>query len=79
MKKLNETRFKINSINDLIKLGEMNILTPQQYGEVVSKIQPFIGIFLNDYSESSEMAEKLKAHFETQYSERPLFIDLFYN
>ena len=75
MEKQNKTRYKINSINDLIKLGEMNILTPQQYGEVVSKIQPFIGIFLNDYSESSEMAAKLKMYFQDHPNERPLFID----
>ncbi len=66
------------SIEDLIKLGESNLLTPAQYQLVLQSCKPFIGIFLNDYNNTIEMAEVLKDFWLIKWkhtNERPLFID----
>lgn len=73
-----ETKLKVNSIKELIKLGESNILTPAQYLIVVQSCKPFIGIFLNDYANTLDMANALKLHLLkwTKSPEKPLFIDI---
>jgi len=73
-----ETKLNINSIKDLIKLGESNKLTPAQYLIVVQSCNPFIGIFLNDYDNTSNMAIALNSHWLKwgNNPEKPLFIDI---
>jgi hypothetical protein len=73
-----ETKLKVNSIKELIKLGESNILTPAQYLIVVQSCNPFIGIFLNDYDNTLEMATVLNSHLLKWggNTEKPLFIDI---
>lgn len=73
-----ETKLKVNSIKELIKLGESNILTPAQYLIVVQSCNPFIGIFLNDYENTLKMAIALNSHWLEwgNNPEKPLFIDI---
>jgi hypothetical protein len=72
-----ETKLKVNSIKELIKLGESNILTPAQYLIVVQSCNPFIGIFLNDYANTFYMANVLKLHLSKWGTslDKPIFID----
>jgi hypothetical protein len=73
-----ETKLKVNSIKELIKLGESNILAPAQYLIVVQSCNPFIGIFLNDYCNTLDMANALNSHCLKYRNnpEKPLFIDI---
>jgi hypothetical protein len=77
----NETKVNINSIKDLIKLGESNLLTPSQYLLVIQSCNPFIGIFLNDYGNTLDMANILDSHLLEwgNNPEKPLFIDVELN
>ena len=72
-----ETKLKVNSIKELIKLGESNTLTPAQYLIVVQSCDPFIGIFLKNYTNSKDMATVLNSHLLKwgDNTEKPLFID----
>lgn len=67
----------INSIDDIIKLGRSNKLTPKQFNDVLSHCSPFVGIFTKDYENTIEMAEKLHEFNKTwQHTiEKPIFID----
>ena len=72
-----ETKLNINSIKDLIKLGESNILTPSQYLLVIQSCNPFIGVFLNDYDNTLEMAKVLEEYWTNlkKETEKPIFFD----
>ena len=73
-----ENKFNINSIKDLVKLGESNMLTPSQYLIVVQSCNPFIGIFLKNYTNSKDMATVLNSHLLKwgNKKDKPLFIDV---
>jgi hypothetical protein len=76
-----ETRFRLNTIQDLIQLGKQDIVSPEHYTEIISKIKPFIGIFLKKYSKTSDMAviiEKFSNIPRTKTQERPIFLDIDY-
>jgi hypothetical protein len=72
-----ETKFIINSIDDLITLGESNVLTPSQFVMVLQSSDKFIGIFLNDYENTIEMARVLKDFWSEwkHTNEKPIFLD----
>jgi hypothetical protein len=72
-----ETKFIINSIEDLIALGESNVLTPSQFVMVIQSSDKFIGIFLNDYKNTIEMAKVLNEYWSEWKSatDKPIFFD----
>ena len=53
------TKIIINSFGDLIRVAESNVLTPQQFKLVMQSCKPFVGIFLEDYNDTMEMAKVL--------------------
>ncbi len=76
-KEINPNKIILNSIDDLIKLGKRDILTTKQYSEIIQSCSPFIGIFLNDYQNTIEMAEILDEFFKKWKHgfDKPIFID----
>jgi len=68
--------FEINSIQDLIKLAEMDILTPEQFLDVMQKCEPFVGIFLEKYSKTSEIAVIMRERIKHGGECMPIFWDM---
>jgi hypothetical protein len=77
LKNNNTKTINIKNVDDLIKLGESNVLTPKQFTQVLESCNTFIGIFLNDYENTIEMAKELKAFWSKWKNaiEKPIFID----
>ena len=72
------TIFNINTLQDLIKLAESNKLTPEQFYKVMEQCQPFVGIFINEYKNTSQMATVMKEYLSVSNNEVPIFWDTKY-
>jgi hypothetical protein len=72
-----ETKFIINSIEELIELGLNNTLSVEQYTLIIQSCKPFLGIFLNEYQNTIEMAKVLKEYWDKWKTaiDKPIFID----
>jgi hypothetical protein len=64
---------KINTIQDLINLGNSEQLTPEQFAKVVHNIRPFLGIFLKDYTDTKTMATIIEQRYKEQWE--GIFLD----
>jgi hypothetical protein len=69
----NEKKFKINTLSDLVVLGELEVLTPKQYADVISQVKPFVGIFLKEYTSTKDMAAIIKNNLDR--NEKHIFLD----
>jgi hypothetical protein len=67
---------KINTSTDLLSLAEQNVLTPDHFKYLLEQFRPFLGIFLNEYSNTAEMGKILKECLEQYKNEQPVFFDL---
>jgi hypothetical protein len=70
-------KITINSVEELIELGLNNTLSVEQYTLIIQSCKPFLGIFLNEYQNTIEMAKVLKEFWDKwkHTNEKPIFID----
>jgi hypothetical protein len=65
----------IKNLNDLIAIAEKDIMTPIEFCSLLGQCQPFVGIFLKEYTHTSEMALIMKKCISECKSELPIFWD----
>lgn len=70
-------KITINSVEELIELGLNNTLSVEQYTLIIQSCKPFLGIFLNEYQNTIEMAKVLKDYWSEwkTATDKPIFID----
>lgn len=70
-------KITINNVEELIELGLNNTLSVEQYVLIIQSCKPFLGIFLNEYQNTIEMAKVLKEYWSEwkHTNEKPIFID----
>lgn len=73
-------RIEIKTVDDLINLAKSDLLTPEQFENLLNECKPFIGIYLNTYTKTSDMVtglENLKQY--AGETEKPIFLDTTIN
>jgi hypothetical protein len=63
----------IKNLIDLITIAEKDIMTPIEFCNLFSQCRPFVGIFLKEYTRTSEMALIMKKCISECKSKLPIF------